>query len=110
MSVILIGCLALMFKMSQSELAPEEDQGLVFSLVTGPPTATSDQMQMYANQSFRIAHDLPEYKQMFQITGVPTTNAGIGGILLKDCGVSVATVAWCFRFSGAVCDYHDRAI
>ena len=84
MSVILIGCLALMFKMSQSELAPEEDQGLVFSLVTGPPTATSDQMQMYANQSFRIAHDLPEYKQMFQITGVPTTNAGIGGILLKD--------------------------
>jgi len=84
MSVILIGCLVLMFKMSQSELAPEEDQGLVFSLVTGPPTATSDQMQTYATQAFNIAHNVPEYKQMFQLMGVPTANAGIGGILLKD--------------------------
>src|ERR1019366_5669895 len=29
MGALLIGCLALMFKMSQSELAPEEDQGIV---------------------------------------------------------------------------------
>ncbi|MET3118600.1 multidrug efflux pump [Undibacterium sp. GrIS 1.8] len=84
MSVILILCLGLMFKMSQSELAPEEDQGIVLSQVVGAPTATSDQMQTYADQVFKVAHDMPEYKQMFQITGVPTTNAGIGGVLLKD--------------------------
>jgi len=86
MSVILIACLGLMFKMSQSELAPEEDQGIVLSQVVGAPTATSDQMQTYADQVFKVGHDLPEYKQMFQITGVPTTNAGIGGVLLKDWG------------------------
>ena len=86
MSLILIVLLGLMFKMSQSELAPEEDQGIVLSQVVGAPTATSDQMQTYADQVFKVGHDMPEYKQMFQITGVPTTNAGIGGVLLKDWG------------------------
>jgi multidrug efflux pump len=83
MGVLLTGALALMFKMSQSELAPEEDQGIVASLVTGPPTATSEQMQTYADQVFKIAKSIPEYKQMFQITGVPTLNSGIGGVLFK---------------------------
>src|SRR5471030_1823172 len=75
-----------MFKMSQKELAPEEDQGVVLSQVVGSPTATSDQMQTYAQQVFDVAHSIPEYKQMFQITGVPTVNSGIGGVLLKDWG------------------------
>ena len=86
MGIILFVLLVVMFKMSQSELAPEEDQGVVLSQVVGAPTATSDQMQTYAQQVFDIAHQAPEYKQMFQITGVPTTNAGIGGVLLKDWG------------------------
>ena len=86
MGVLLTGALALMFKMSQSELAPEEDQGIVVSLVTGPPTATSDQMQTYADQVFKIAKSIPEYKQMFQITGVPTVNPGFGGVLFKPWG------------------------
>ena len=84
MGVILFCLLALMFMMSQKELAPEEDQGVVLSQVVGSPTATSDQMQTYAKQVFDIAHSIPEYKQMFQITGVPTVNAGIGGVLLKN--------------------------
>ena len=86
MGVLLIGCLALMFKLSQSELAPEEDQGIVLSQVAGAPTATSDQMQTYADQVFKVAKSAPEYKEMFQITGVPTINSGIGGVLLKDWG------------------------
>jgi multidrug efflux pump len=86
MGVILLLLLGVMFMMSQQELAPEEDQGVVLSQVVGAPTATSDQMQTYAQQVFDIAHGIPEYKQMFQITGVPTVNQGIGGVLLKDWG------------------------
>ena len=86
MGIVLFALLGLMFTMSQSELAPEEDQGVVLSQVVGSPTATSDQMQTYAQQVFDIAHGIPEYKQMFQITGVPTVNQGIGGVLLKDWG------------------------
>jgi len=83
MGVLLFGLLLLMFKMSQSELAPEEDQGIVASLINGPPTATADQMQTYADQVFKVAKAMPEYAQMFQITGVPTVNAGFGGVLFK---------------------------
>jgi multidrug efflux pump len=83
MGVLLMICLGIMFKLSQSELAPEEDQGIVLSQVVGAPTATSDQMQTYADQVYKIGKSMPEYQQMFQITGVPTTNAGIGGVLLK---------------------------
>ena len=86
MGVILLGLLVVLFMMSQSELAPEEDQGIVLSQVVGSPTATSDQMQTYAQQVFDIAHGIPEYKQMFQITGVPTVNSGIGGVLTTDWG------------------------
>ena len=83
LGVILTGLLGVMFVMSQSELAPEEDQGIVLAQVVGAPTATSDQMQAYAKEIFEISKSLPEYDQMFQITGVPTTNAGIGGVLFK---------------------------
>jgi multidrug efflux pump len=41
-------------------------------------------MQAYAKQIFEVAKELPEYEQMFQITGVPTTNSGIGGVLFKS--------------------------
>jgi multidrug efflux pump len=83
MGFLLIVLLGLMFKMSQSELAPEEDQGIVLSQVVGSPTATSDQMQTYAEQVFKIGKSMPEYTQMFQITGVPTLNAGIAGVMFK---------------------------
>ena len=83
MGVLLSLLLILMFKMAQSELAPEEDQGIVAAQIVGPPTATSDQMQTYANQAYKIAAAEPEYSQMFQITGVPTVNSGIGGVLFK---------------------------
>jgi len=86
MGVILLGLLVVLFMMSNSELAPEEDQGIVLSQVVGSPTATSEQMQTYAQQVFGIAHNTPEYKQMFQITGVPTVNSGIGGMLTTDWG------------------------
>ena len=83
MAAILIGLLAVMFKLSQSELAPQEDQGTVMAQLVGPPTATSAQMQVYADQVFKAASSIPEYEQMFQITGVPNANSGIGGVILK---------------------------
>ena len=82
LAAILMVVLGLMFKMAQSELAPEEDQGVVLSQVVGDPTATSDQMQVYAEQIYQVAKAMPEYSQMFQITGVPTVNSGFGGMLM----------------------------
>ncbi len=76
--LLLLGVVYL-FITASSELAPEEDQGLVLGQVVGAPNATPQQMGGYAEQMYRLTRDLPEYDQMFQITGMPTVNQGIGG-------------------------------
>ena len=76
--LLLIGVVYL-FATSSSELAPEEDQGLVLGQVVGAPNATAQQMASYADQVYQLTRDLPEYDQMFQLTGIPTTNQGIAG-------------------------------
>lgn len=68
---------------AKSELAPEEDQGIVVGQIVGAPNATAQQMNVYATQMFELSRQLPEYEQMFQLTGVPTINQGIGGVLFK---------------------------
>src|ERR1700693_1924929 len=83
MGLLLVLVLVACFKFTKSELAPEEDQGIVLSKINGPPNATAQQMQTYADQVFEISKQEPEYAQMFQITGVPTVNQGIGGALFK---------------------------
>ena len=83
MGVILLGGVVYLFMTSKSELAPQEDQGVVLTQIVGPPNATSQQMNVYSQQVFEIAKQTPEYDQMFQITGVPTTNQGFGGVLFK---------------------------
>lgn len=83
MAVIMIGLLGVMFTMTQKQLAPTEDQGIVAAMVKGPPTVTSDQMLAYNAQLFGLAKKLPEYAHAFQLSGVPTVNQGISGIILK---------------------------
>jgi multidrug efflux pump len=83
MACLLVLVLVACFKFTKSELAPEEDQGVVLSHIQGPPNATAQQMQTYADQVFQMSKQEPEYAQMFQITGVPTINQGIGGVLFK---------------------------
>jgi len=80
--LLLLGAVYL-FATSASELAPEEDQGLVAAHVQGAPNATAQQMLGYAREAFELSKELPEYDQMFQLTGMPTINQGIGGVLFK---------------------------
>jgi multidrug efflux pump len=86
--IVLFGALLLpgvvfLFMTSKSELAPPEDQGIVLEQTVGPPTATLTQMQAYSDEEFFISKQLPEYQQMFQLTGSPAVNQGFGGVLLK---------------------------
>ncbi|AKJ67647.1 acriflavine resistance protein B [Pandoraea thiooxydans] len=83
MGALLLAGTVYLFMTSKSELAPQEDQGIVLAHMQGPPNATIQQMDTYADQVFDAAKSIPEYAQMFQLTGVPTINQGIGGVLLK---------------------------
>ena len=83
LGVVLLGALFYLFKTSKSQLAPQEDQGVVLYQLIGPPDATLQQMQTYTQQIFNAARTLPEYRQAFQMIGSPSVNQGFGGILLK---------------------------
>jgi multidrug efflux pump len=69
-----------MYLMSPAELAPNEDQGVVFGALDVPPNATLEQLTPYTDQVGKIFASVPEFAQSFQIT-FPT--GGFGGALMK---------------------------
>jgi multidrug efflux pump len=83
LGALLLGTTVYLFMTSASELAPQEDQGVVLTQLIGPPNATLEQMQTYSDQVHNIARSLPEYGAMFQIIGSPAVNQGFGGVLFK---------------------------
>ena len=80
---IVIALIFALLKFSQSELAPDEDQGVMPYLLTAAPSATLDQTKLYEEQIFKIASALPEYDNMFQIGGLAGSNVGFGGVLFS---------------------------
>ncbi len=79
-AVLLMLLLVPFFMFAQRELAPKEDQGVVFSIVQGPPTSTIEQSTMFTEEVQKIYESTPEYSNSFQITGA---NFGFAGMLLK---------------------------
>jgi multidrug efflux pump len=63
-----------------SELAPTEDQGIIFGIVEGSSNTTIDYNVLYASQAEKIYNGFPEQKAAFQIT-FPTF--GYSGMVLK---------------------------
>jgi len=79
-SMLLTALLAPFFQFAQSELAPKEDQGVVFSILVPSPTATIEQNSVYAREVQKIYESVPEYDASFQLT---SANFGISGMILK---------------------------
>ena len=59
----------LMFVNSKNELAPDEDQGILFVNATGPRTATLEYLEAYGQQIQSIYESFPEYNESFYILG-----------------------------------------
>ncbi|MDB6165808.1 MAG: multidrug efflux protein [Lacunisphaera sp.] len=68
------------FMMAQNELAPKEDQGVVFSILQPSPTSTIDQNILFAAQVQKMFAQVPEYENSFQLT---SSSFGFSGIILK---------------------------
>ena len=72
--------IAPLYLLSPSELAPNEDQGIVFGAIDVPANATLEQLLPFTGEVCRIFKETPEFDQSFQIT-FPT--GGFGGMLVK---------------------------
>jgi len=59
----------LMFVTTRSELAPTEDQSILFFRAVAPQTATSEYNELYAKEIIRKFESVPEYKQSFVLVG-----------------------------------------
>jgi multidrug efflux pump len=76
-----VAVLTLPFYMfSQRELAPSEDQGVVFSILQTSANSTLDQTRMFAEQVAEVYRSFPEAAGIFQLT-YPT--GGFGGFVTK---------------------------
>ncbi|RUU92788.1 multidrug efflux protein, partial [Mesorhizobium sp. M7A.T.Ca.TU.009.01.3.1] len=81
----LVGVTGFMFTKTSSELAPEEDQGFLLSIVTGPRYATSDYTETYVNQILGLVKDIPETRAQFSAVAFGgTTNSAFVGYAFKD--------------------------
>jgi multidrug efflux pump len=69
-----------MYMFSGKELAPTEDQGVVFGKVDVPANATMEQVTPFTEKIFRNFQSIPEFSHSFQIT-FPT--GGFGGMIVK---------------------------
>jgi len=70
-----------MFVTAQSELAPDEDQSILFFQATAPQTATIDYNEAYIRQIVSLFESVPEFDKSFILAGfggdVSTTFGGI---------------------------------
>jgi len=76
--VIVVLLIVPFYLFSQRELAPSEDQSIVFGIVQSAPNATLDQTQLFASRIYDVFHSFPETKNTFQIT---TPGGGFAGMV-----------------------------
>jgi multidrug efflux pump len=68
------------YMFSQRELAPAEDQGVVFGVIQASPNSTIDQTNLFTNEVYDVYRSFPESQSIFQIT---TPTGGFGGMVTK---------------------------
>ena len=68
------------YMFSQRELAPAEDQGVVFGVIQASPNSTIDQTRLYAKEVNDVYRGFPESQSIFQIT---SPAGGFGGMVTK---------------------------
>lgn len=82
-AVIVLCLIPALLKFTKSELAPDEDQGIIFMMATSPQPTNLNYINRYTDEFIKIFKEFPEYYSSFQINGFNGVQTGIGGFLLK---------------------------
>lgn len=80
--IILIAC-GLLAATTTTELAPEEDQSVLFLSATAPQSANINYLTKFTKQLNSIYQSLPETQDYFIINGMGAPNNAISGVILK---------------------------
>jgi len=88
-AVIILTSNFFLFTTSQSELAPQEDQGIILTQLTADTNAALSQTSLYSQLVSKIFSSYSETKTTFQVNGfngannAPNLNLNMGGMVLK---------------------------
>lgn len=82
-AAIILASIYFLYSTSTSELAPQEDQGIIISQLTGSPNASLAQTQLFSHQVDQIYNSFPETERVFEIDGNSGLNTSIMGMSLK---------------------------
>lgn len=82
-AAIVLASIYFLYATAKSELAPQEDQGIIISLITTAPNATLEQTQLSTRQVYKIFATYPETNHVFQLDGISGLNSGIAGMVFK---------------------------
>ncbi len=69
--------------LSGNELAPQEDQGVIFGAIQAAPNSTIDQTVRYTEKMREVYQSFPETDHSFQLTFPAGDAAGFSGMVAK---------------------------
>ena len=78
--IIVMALIVPFYLFSSKELAPREDQGVVFGIIQGSPNSTIDQSKLFSQQVYNVFHSFPEADSIFQLS---QPSGGFGGMVVK---------------------------
>jgi multidrug efflux pump len=81
-AISILAAVPMLYQFSAKELAPDEDQGFLFSIIKGPQYANLDYMNHYSDQLDAAYASVPERDTTFILNGTSSISSGFGGILL----------------------------
>jgi multidrug efflux pump len=82
-AVAVFVALGFMYMNTKKELAPEEDQGVLFALTKAPQYANLDYLDAYGEEMDKALSSFPESDLRFVVNGRNGPNQGIAGMILK---------------------------
>jgi multidrug efflux pump len=82
-AVTILGLVGFLYMHTSKELAPEEDQGIVFAVTKAPKYANIDYVDFYGEKLDRQFQKFPETDLRFVLNGINGPQGGIAGMLLK---------------------------
>src|SRR5207237_10455299 len=82
-ALTILGLVGFLYLHTPKELAPEEDQGIVFAVIKAPKYANIDYLDFYSEKLDHVFASFPETDLRFALNGINGAQNGIAGMLLK---------------------------
>ncbi|MFA5040557.1 MAG: efflux RND transporter permease subunit [Bdellovibrionales bacterium] len=76
-AALILGSIYFLYSFSRTELAPQEDQGIVLGMFTAAPDSTLQQRLMYDEKVYDVLSTYPEKEYIFQVDAPGMIFAGV---------------------------------